>query len=80
MNNIKAKVLTMGRMALMLKNVRENKEEIKQAKEAQGHDKLPPGLLGFYNTKASPNITDFISQRKKDGNNEKFPVAVFKRR
>lgn len=45
-NKIKAKVLTMGRMAVMLKNIKENKELISQAKAVLNTDKLPPGLLG----------------------------------
>jgi len=45
-NKIKAKVLTMGRMAVMLKNIKENKELINQAKAMMNTDKLPPGLLG----------------------------------
>jgi hypothetical protein len=35
-NKIRAKVLTMGRISLMLKNVKENKELIEKAKEASG--------------------------------------------
>jgi hypothetical protein len=36
----------MGRMAVMLKNIKENKELINQAKVALNTNKLPPGLLG----------------------------------
>ena len=35
----------MGRMAVMLKNIKENKELISQAKAALNTNKLPPGLL-----------------------------------
>ena len=36
----------MGRMAVMLKNIKENKELINQAKSVLNTNKLPPGLLG----------------------------------
>ena len=45
-NRIKAKVLTMGRMAIMLKTVKENQQVIKDAKLALNTTKLPPGTLG----------------------------------
>lgn len=45
-NRIKAKVLTMGRMAIMLKTVKENKEVIEKAKLDLNVTKLPPGTLG----------------------------------
>ena len=45
MNRIKAKVLTMGRMAAMLKNVRDNAEIIEQAKDMTPDHKLPAGTL-----------------------------------
>lgn len=36
----------MGRMAHMLKTIKENKELIDEAKQALNTKKLPPGLLG----------------------------------
>lgn len=36
----------MGRMAIMLKNIKENKELIDEAKATLNTQKLPPGLLG----------------------------------
>jgi hypothetical protein len=70
----------MGRISLMLKNVKENKEIIEQAKEAGNTTKLPPGLLGFNKEDAKNEIDHFIKQNKADEHNEKFPVAAFQRR
>ena len=70
----------MGRISLMLKNVKENKEIIEKAKESAHTTKLPPGLLGFNKEDAKNEIDHFILQNQADANNEKFPVAVFKRR
>lgn len=61
-NKIRAKVLTMGRISLMLKNVKENKELIEKAKEASGTTKLPPGLLGLNKEDATNEIEHFIEQ------------------
>lgn len=79
-NKIKAKVLTMGRMAVMLKNIKENKELIQHAKNVLNTDKLPPGLLGSNSEELKNQIDHFIKKYKTDMNNEKFPVKEFQRR
>ena len=50
----------MGRISLMLKNVKENKEIIDAAKESAHTQKLPPGLLGFNKADAKNEIDHFI--------------------
>ena len=64
-NKMKAKVLAVGRMAVMLRGVRENKDLITKAKMELGTNKLPAGLLakikGDYN-----NLDDFISKYRTD--------------
>ena len=82
-NRIKAKVLTMGRMSAMLKNVRENKESIEQAKNMTKDHKLPAGTLqNMSGTKGhgdmKHNLDDFIKSHVKD-EDDKFPLAVFRR-
>lgn len=36
----------MGRMAIMLKQIKDNKDMIEEAKTTLNTDKLPPGLIG----------------------------------
>lgn len=79
-SKIKAKVLTMARISLMLKNVKENKDLIKKAKLELGTNKLPPGLLGNNKEEAYKNVDVFVNKFKSDKGNEKFPLAAFKRR
>ena len=63
-NKIKAKVLTMGRMAVMLKNIKENKELISQAKTMLNTNKLPPGLLGNSSEELKKQVETFMHQYK----------------
>ena len=79
-NNIKAKVLTLGRISLMLKNVKDSKDVITKAKEELKTNKLPPGILGFNSKDATIQLESFINVKDKDEANEKFPVTIYKRR
>jgi hypothetical protein len=51
----------MGRISLMLKNVKGNKEIIEKAKESAHTTKLPPGLLGFNKEDAKNELDHFIA-------------------
>lgn len=51
----------MGRMAVMLKNIKENKELIQQAKAVLHTDKLPPGLLGSSSEELKQHVQHFIN-------------------
>jgi hypothetical protein len=65
MARIKAKVMTMGRMAAMLKNVKENKESIETAKKLSPDGKLPVGTLANpHDSKA--NIDKYINNHIND--------------
>ena len=79
-NKIKAKVLTMGRMALMLKNIKENKELIEQAKATLNVTKLPPGLLGNNSSELKNQVEHFIKNIKSDSANEAFPIKAHQKR
>ncbi len=70
----------MGRMAVMLKNIKENKELINQAKAVLNTDKLPPGLLGSNSEELKNQVQHFIKQYKEDMSNEKFPMKEFQDR
>ena len=72
----------MGRMAIMLKTVKENKETIEKAKLDLNVTKLPPGALGTSgNTEdVKQHVEHFINQYKADHHNEKFPIATYERR
>ena len=59
-NKIKAKVLTMGRMSRMLKNVRENSEILAKAKAMSSDGMLPKGILLKNQEDARSDIEQFI--------------------
>ena len=71
----------MGRMAHMLKDVRENKESIEMAKSMTKDHKLPAGTLTNINKAGSldmkENIESFIDSFHKD--DDKFPLAIYRR-
>lgn len=45
----------------MLKNIKENKELIQQAKAVLHTDKLPPGLLGSSSEELKQHVQHFIN-------------------
>ena len=70
----------MGRMALMLKNIKENKELIQEAKVALNVTKLPPGLLGNNSDELKNQVNHFIKNIKDDSANEAFPMKDYQKR
>jgi serine/threonine-protein phosphatase 2B catalytic subunit len=78
-NKIKAKVMSVARFSLILKKDKENQKLIEEAKKINPDGKLKPGeiLSNFKGTKYELN--NYIDGFKKDKQNEKFPMAAFRR-
>lgn len=72
---IKRKIMSVARFNLMLKKEKENAEFIAKAKQAYPDHKLPAGSIldGF------ENVNEYLHLKKQDSENEKFPLAVYRR-
>ena len=73
-------MLSIGRMARMLKNARENSELLAQAKMVSSDGKLPQGLLIKSLNEIKSDVNQFLALKKLDSENEKFPVEKYKQR
>ena len=73
-NKIKAKVLTMGRISRMLKNAKDNSEQIEIAKASTHDGKLPQGMLSKSLKDCKDDVEQFVALHKIDSQNEKFPI------
>jgi len=78
-NKIRAKVLTIGRMARMFKNAREHSELLTQAKMVSSDGKLPQGLLIKNLKEIKSDVNQFLALKKLDSENEKFPVESYRK-
>lgn len=65
--------MTVARFNRMLKNAKENQEEITKFKKVSHDHKLPKGALLKTVDETKSDINQFLALRKLDSENEKFP-------
>jgi len=75
--SIKAKIMTIARFNLMLKNSRENAELLSKAKEHSPDGKLPLGTLMKTKSELNSDVNQFLALKKLDSENEKFPIRAY---
>lgn len=76
---IKAKVLTMARFNLMLKNAKEHEALLTKVKKSND-GKLPKDMLFKSASEIQSYLDFFIHVRKMDSENEKFPIAKYEQK
>ena len=78
MNKIKAKVLTIARFNLMLKNSKEHADLLTQVRKSDD-GKLPKDMLFKSRSEIKSYVDLFVHMRECDSENEKFPRKAHKR-
>lgn len=72
--------MVIARMNLILKKGKENAELIKESKKMYPDGKLPVGAIHEGLETQKNDLRDFLKNKEKDQNNEKFPIEAYSRR